>query len=114
MFLFLADNLVVELQADVRVFVPAGLGESVFVKFLQALHLTGYILVDEALADGLVVGLGQTADEYDVVANAWNELDGAVGQHMNLLDEVAPQVVAHDGFAQTAQIGLCEPFVDAP
>ena len=87
---FLADNLVVELQVDVRVFVPACLAESVFVELLQP----GELLVDE-VADQLralvdVFRHGQTANIDDVVAYARHEFDAQVAQYVYLFNLVAP------------------------
>ena len=109
LFRLAADDLVVKLDVDVRIFVPACLSEAIFVELLQACELAVDKLVYELLTLLLAVGFGQCAEVNDVVADAWHNLYAAVGQNVDLHHEVLPHVVAHDGLAQGRDVTACEP-----
>ena len=103
---FLADNLVVEFQADVAVFVPSGLAQAVAVELFEPFHFVGHEVLNELFTFVGHARLGQIAHEYHVVAHARHNLHAFVGQDVDLLHQVAPQVVLHERLAEIAQIVL--------
>lgn len=90
---FLADDLVVELQTDIGILVPAGLGESVLIELGEPVELT-------AETSGLT--------EIDhMIAYKRYHLDGAVGEHVKLLGLTEPERMLDEEIAYAAEHFLC-------
>ena len=80
MFTFLADNLVVKFEIDVRVAVPSCLGESILVEFLETVHLVTGEVSYLLLSFSWGLGLGQLTYIYNMVAHSGHELDAEVAE----------------------------------
>ena len=78
----LTDNLVVKLQVDVLILIPARYVEAVGIELSQPLKFLVY-----------PYGLSEIDD---VVAYARHDFDGTIGQYIDLLHLTLPELVAHE------------------
>ena len=92
--------MVVELQIDIRVFVPSCLRQTVFIEFLQVVELAQdkltYLLVDFLLR----LRHGQLTKCHHMITDTGDEFNGAVGKHVDLFNLILPQLIVHQCPAQ--------------
>ncbi len=88
----LTDNLVVEFQIDIVVFVPSSLIEPIKVEFAQTLQLLVY--------------MGGYTEINNMVAHAWYQFHRAIVENVDLHHLVLPEVVSHDVVGNSCQHAL--------
>ena len=112
MFTFLADNLVVKFEIDVRVAVPSCLGEPILVEFLETVHLVTGEVSYLLLSFSWGLGLGQLTYIYNMVAHSGHELDAEVAEDVDLYYLVLPEVARHERLDKIGNVVAGIPLVD--
>ena len=108
----LADYLVVEFQAYIRIFVPSHLAQTIFVEFLQSCEFRIHECSNLLLPFGCISCLRHVSEEYHVVSDSRHYFYSTVRQHVDLLYHVLPQVVCHYDICHWRDVVACERLSD--
>lgn len=107
-----ADNLVVELDVDVGVFVPTYLVETVAVELVETGQFGVEELVDVALAANLVRPFRQLSQAHHVSSDTGHYFQAFVGKHVELHNLVAPQFMVGNPLCHHLDVVLGIPIAD--